>query len=172
MVRVDKTTMDGGGRSLSAIGDFELLDDAVHVVADGIAADVERGTDLLVGEAARKHLQHFEFTRSELGPHHALGETLCNLARKVALPMVHGPNGFHHVGLRSVLEKVSLGTGLDGTVDIFVRLVAGEDDDADVNAGSDESVQRIDSVQAGHAQVEEQKVDSHGPQHSDGLFST
>jgi hypothetical protein len=41
-----------------------------------------------------------------------------------------------------------------------------------VNAGSDESVQRIDSVQAGHAQVEEQKVDSHGPQHSDGLFST
>lgn len=52
----DNATLDGGGGSLGAVRNVQLFDNAVDVIADGVAADVQGAADLLIGEAASQHL--------------------------------------------------------------------------------------------------------------------
>ena len=61
--------------------------------------------------------------------------------------------------------------GLYSPIDVLVCFKAGEDDDTGVDFGAFERMQRVNSIHAGHAQVEKHHVGGLGAEHFQRVFA-
>jgi len=171
ILQFDDAAVDGSGGGFGAVRNFEFLNDAFDVIANGVAADAESAADLLIGESAGKHFENLELACSEIRSHHALGQPGSDVAREVALASMNGPDRFDHVRLRRILQKIALRTGLNRAVNVLVRLIAGEDNGTGMISGALESMQGIDPAHARHAQIKQQQICMFDLQHLHGVFA-
>src|SRR5882757_4613018 len=128
----DEASLNCRSSGLGTVRDFPLLDHAVDMILYCILTDSQRMADLLVGRSLGEQLEDFNLARGKIGPHHALREAGSYVARDIFFPCMYSADRFHHLLQASVFQQITLRTGLHRTIDVFVRLKAGQDDDPGV----------------------------------------
>src|SRR5215213_4958211 len=131
-LKMNDAALEGASGGLRAIGHTEFPEDVVDVALDRGFADAQRARDLLVRLTLHDFLKHLELSIRELRGVHPFRESFSNHWWQTTCARVDLPDGVLELFEKHVFQQVALRAGLQRTVDIFVAIVSGKNDNARV----------------------------------------
>ena len=146
--------------------EIEFEHDVGAMSLGGIHTDAEEGGNLLVGSAFGEELEDFAFTGSEtkasageIGRREIVGGRRSGDASgEVRLVLADGIDSGEENAVGIIFEDVAASTGFDHLLNEVVRLVHGEDEDFGGGRGGTDAASGLDTVEQGHADVEDGHV--------------
>src|SRR5438477_5338934 len=98
------------------------------VIADGEVADLDCAADLFISQSLCDHFQNFKFAPAKTRLKFALGNSVVDPLREVALTRMYGMHCLYDLGAGDVLAEITLGSRLNCPANFFIGLKAGQDD--------------------------------------------
>jgi hypothetical protein len=137
----------------------ELEHDIGAVGFGGVDADVEERGDFLVALAFGEKLENFAFAGSEAGAggFGGIGD-IGDASGEIRLVLTEGVNGGQENTVGFVLEDVSTSASFDDLLNEFIGLVHGENEDFGFGERFVNAASRLDTVQQGHANIEDENI--------------
>ncbi len=126
LAQVYEAALQSSSCRLRAIIYTQLAEDAVDVTLDRCFGYVQPVGNCFVAMARHDLLEHFDLASREIGTAHSLCQPLRHLGRNPARPSVHLPDRIFQFLEEHVLQQVTLSSGLQRTVNIFIAVKGGK----------------------------------------------
>ncbi len=149
--------------------EIELKHDVGAMGFGGVDADSEEVGDVLVAFAFGEELKDLAFTRSEAGTVSpggigGIGSEILgskgrgDAEREVGLVLADSIDGGEENTIGVIFQNVAASPGLDNLLNELVGFVHGEDEDLGVGRDLADAARGVDTIQKGHADVEDSDV--------------